>query len=768
MFNPTGTWNTTTLLLSDDGNKLYVGARDTVLSLDVSQRGVINMRKQLKWKTTDEKAKECSMKGKDKETECMNFVRVLQFLISTHLYACGTYAFNPLCTYIEAQTFSFVNASNGEQITEDGKGRCPYDPYQKLTAITVGGELYTGTVSDFQGNKPVISRYLGEEGRVDMKVDDSLGWLQEPMFVSSSFIPGDRGNDKVYFFFSELDKEYDFIKKFTVSRVAQVCTNDIGGVRILQKRWTTLVKAQILCLAQNELPYNVLQDIFTLLPPEGASRDDTVFYGVFSSQWSGNSASSAVCAFQLRDIKKVFDGEYKQLNRDTQRWRARDGVLLARPGQCGLHNDTDQALTFVKENFLADTNVHPMGGLPSLISSDQRYRKIAVQRKMAADGKQYTILFLLTETGFLHKAVLLSGGPHIIEEIQLFKEPQAVENIVLSVKKGVVFVGSSEGVFQVPVSNCSFYWSCADCILARDPFCGWDPVKKVCADVSLTESKLAQDVEKGNVEVMCSSSIGPRARFPSQQQLLLDKQMTVSLNSVLKLSCPSISHLATLQWERDGKPVSSEDCVQLQDGKLHFLATNQSQGEYVCLAIENGFRQPLARYVLSAIEGPVPDPSTEDKEEGQRVGEDKEEGQREEKPIIKQTSSPSFKERSFPSVNKTPNPPGTEVPEKSSTNGPSYYKELVAVSIFLALALTLLLVGTLYGWRQRNRGKARVQGCQKSPKKNPEAGSTPEHVPLTQDHGPVSVVVQNSQGTGGKEHENNAQHASNGHLPSAT
>ena len=36
--------NTTLLLLSEDGDTLFVGARDTVLSLDVSQEGVMGIR----------------------------------------------------------------------------------------------------------------------------------------------------------------------------------------------------------------------------------------------------------------------------------------------------------------------------------------------------------------------------------------------------------------------------------------------------------------------------------------------------------------------------------------------------------------------------------------------------------------------------------------------------------------------------------------------------------------------------------------------------
>lgn len=35
------------------------------------------------------------------QKECSNFVKVLQFFNQTHLYACGTGAFHPVCTYLE-------------------------------------------------------------------------------------------------------------------------------------------------------------------------------------------------------------------------------------------------------------------------------------------------------------------------------------------------------------------------------------------------------------------------------------------------------------------------------------------------------------------------------------------------------------------------------------------------------------------------------------------------------------------------------------------
>ena len=60
---------------------------------------------------------------------------------------------------------------------------------------------------------------------------------------------------------------------------------DEGGGRVLQQRWTSFLKAQLLCLRPDDgFPFNMLQDMFTLTPrPEDWL--DTLFYGVFTSQW---------------------------------------------------------------------------------------------------------------------------------------------------------------------------------------------------------------------------------------------------------------------------------------------------------------------------------------------------------------------------------------------------------------------------------------------------------------------------------------------------
>ncbi|XP_061673286.1 semaphorin-4A isoform X2 [Syngnathoides biaculeatus] len=671
--------NATTLLLGDGGDTLYVGARDAVLALDVGHQDAMVLRNKLDWRPSEKDLEQCSMKGK-KMTDCPNFIRVLLFLNATHIYACGTFAFSPRCIYINSETLTVSLKP------DEGRGRCPYDPYQRNTAIVVDGELYTGTVADYRGNWPLISRHLSEGSRVDLKLDDTLGWLEDPTFISSSFIP-DEG--KIYFFFSEVGREYDFIDKFIVSRVSQVCTSDVGGQRTLQRRWTTFAKAQLLCQAPGELPYNVVQDIDSLPPAEGAPADDTLFYGIFTSQWSVNSGLSAVCAFSLSAIKSAFSGGYKVLNRDTLQWSTRVQERVANPGECGLHNASDNALRYVKENFLADDSVRPAGGGLTLVSAEHRYTHLAVQRVRAADGAEYAVLFLLTESGYLHKAVLLQSGAHVVEEVQVFRQPQRVKSLKLSAAKGLIYVGTSEGVVRVPVANCSFYWTCAHCVLARDPFCGWDAARRACVGVSA--APLGQDVAGGNVEKACQNvALMHTARFGTNN-LPAGEPVPVSLHEVVRLPCPAASRLSRQSWERPNSRLSPELYLHLDDGSLSFVATPATLGHYLCLSAENGFRQAVAVYHVKQKSGPPParpdGPESASAAAGQ-PGPDL--------TLWMVKAAPG--EAAF-----------RDGDPQTSARTPSYLKELVTVSVLLALCLGALTLLLLYVLKQRWRSRTAPQ-----------------------------------------------------------
>ncbi|XP_062946374.1 semaphorin-4B isoform X1 [Cynocephalus volans] len=603
--------NYTALLLSSDGKTLYVGAREALFALNTNLSFLPGGEYQeLLWSADAERKQQCSFKGKDPQRDCQNYIKILLPLNSSHLYTCGTAAFSPMCTYINVENFTLAQDKVGNVLLEDGKGRCPFDPNFKSTALVVDGELYTGTVSSFQGNDPAISR---SQSLRPTKTESSLNWLQDPAFVASAYVPESLGSlqgddDKIYFFFSETGQEFEFFENTIVSRIARICKGDEGGERVLQQRWTSFLKAQLLCSRPDDgFPFNVLQDVFTLSPSPQDWRN-TLFYGVFTSQWHrGTTEGSAVCVFTMKDVQKVFDGLYKEVNRETQQWyTVTQLVPTPRPGACITNSARerkinsslqlpDRVLNFLKDHFLMDGQVrsHLL-----LLQPQARYQRVAVHH-VPGLHHTYDVLFLGTGDGRLHKAVDVGSRVHIIEELQIFSPEQPVQNLLLDTHRGLLYAASYSGVVQVPVANCSLYHSCGDCLLARDPYCAWSGSS--CQHISLYQPELAsrpwiQDIEGANTKDLCNTSWDrPQSIVPTGEKPC--EQVQFQPNTVNTLACPLLSNLATRLWLHNGSPVNaSASCRVLPTGDLLLVGSQQGLGVFQCWSLEEGFQQLVASY----------------------------------------------------------------------------------------------------------------------------------------------------------------------------
>ncbi|XP_059836231.1 semaphorin-4A-like isoform X1 [Hypanus sabinus] len=598
-FSKADCYNYSSLLLSQDEEELYVGARDNLFSIDTETFGSMETVKELNWTATEKKMQECSFKGKSKESDCFNFILVVLPVNESCLYICGTYAFSPTCTYVDIQTFSLLTDATGSPLTEDGKGRIPFNPSLRYTVSMVDGELYSGTTNNFQGTQHHISRSLGHQ--VPLKTEPSCNWLQEPSFVGSTFIPEAEG-DKIYFFFTESRTCSDLLQRMNVTMVARVCKSDVGGERVLQKRWTTFLKAQLLCyLPEDQFPLNILQDVFV-----SKSKEGTVIYGVFSSQWFyGGSKSSAICAFDLADIQAVFNGKYKILNREQQIWSTYRGeVLEPRPGACNTASSSDSTLNLLKDVFLMDGVVHPLGRQPQLTRVQEQYVKITVDSVRSIRAVMHRVMFLVTDHGFLHKAVIVNNVSYIIEEIQLSPAPGVVRSLVLSPAKGVLYIGSSTGVLRVAVSNCSAYPSCGECVLSRDPYCAWDNSSLVCRETrnKTHRQDWLQDIENADAATLCSSQpvkADSRTQIPIGLATGADSMVekVVCADSWVHLPCKVGSRLAQLNWTQNGRDVLISG-LKPQPSGISFAASSNHQGLWECWAMENGFRTLVASYLL--------------------------------------------------------------------------------------------------------------------------------------------------------------------------
>ncbi|KAK5870015.1 hypothetical protein PBY51_024681 [Eleginops maclovinus] len=598
LFREEGIFNYTTMLMRDDLGVLLLGAREAVYALDINN---ISVRKAVVyWRVTEEKQRECTYKGKHAEVECRNYIRTLHRVNDTTMYVCGTNAFSPTCDYM-----TFVKGQlklEGKQ--EEGKGKCPFDPFQRYSSLMVGNDLYSATSINFLGSEPVVLRSSDLALRTEFK----SSWLSEPNFVymdfvGESFNSPDGDDDKVYMFFSENAMEYDFYSKVTVSRVARVCKGDMGGQRTLQRKWTSFLKARLDCsLPEPSLP-PIVQDVFLL---KDDNWEKSVFYAVFTPQ-SGLSQVSAVCAYSVSAIRDIFnEGKFKTpvaVETSHVKWVMYTGeVPVPRPGACinsvarkmEMNRSLDlpdKTLQFIRDRPLMDEAVHPMTGGALLVKRGALLTRIVVDNVLALDEQRYAVMFIGTENGYIQKAVNYEGEMFIIEEIQLYESSVPINILRLSSSKGQLYAGSEFGAIQMPVSNCSRYETCADCILARDPYCAWDLLDEYCSSVYSVSFSAIQSLKEGDLS-QCP---------PSDPVAAVDFTLVPGNN--IQLPCQLHSNLAQVVWRFAHQTLHSDKKYYIYSGGLLILqASELDAGLYTCDSVEliNGrpYNRTVAVYQL--------------------------------------------------------------------------------------------------------------------------------------------------------------------------
>ncbi|XP_062842244.1 semaphorin-3D [Trichomycterus rosablanca] len=610
-----------TLLLDEDRGWLLVGGRDYVYMLH--SENLSQTIHKIHWPAGREHIERCKHAGKNLSTDCANFVRLLQPVNKTHVYACGTGAYHPQCTFIDlshnAEEPAFRLPSNA---VESGRGKCPFSPHEPFTARLSDGDLYAGTSVDFMGNNAAIFRtsvhtssqhYIRTEAYHDH-------WLNEPEFVGSFSIPDTHSvdDDKIYFFFKETAVESNQLDKRIYSRVARVCKNDIGGKRSLINRWSTFLKARLICSVPGpggmDTHFDELEDVFLL---ETKDPQNPVIYGVFSTS-SSVFRGSAVCIYSMASIRAAFNGPFAHKEGPDYRWVEYKGrIPYPRPGTCpsetydALHKSTrdfpDDLVSFMRGHQLMWEPVVPIHRRPLFMQINVSYRlkKVVVDRVEAEDG-QYNVLHLGTDDGKILKVVSIpkenwETEEIILEELSVFQSP--ILSMELSTKRQALFVSSADAVARLPLQRCELYGkACADCCLARDPYCAWDGA--TCSSYFSTNKRRSrrQDVRYGDPWSQCQDL----ADGPDDTEL---KVVYGVENNSTFLECAPRSPLAAVKWSVQPSHSQStrelhhgEDDISItQRGLLLQRITSSDAGLYLCTSHEHSFSRTLARYELQVI-----------------------------------------------------------------------------------------------------------------------------------------------------------------------
>nr|XP_045011725.1 semaphorin-6D isoform X7 [Jaculus jaculus] len=467
---------------------LYIAGRDQVYTVNLNEipKAEVTPSKKLTWRSKQQDRENCAMKGKHKD-ECHNFIKVFVPRNDEMVFVCGTNAFNPMCRYYKLNTLEY----DGEEIS--GLARCPFDAKQTNVALFADGKLYSATVADFLASDAVIYRSMGDGSALRTIKYDSK-WIKEPHFLHAI----EYGN-YVYFFFREIAVEHNNLGKAVYSRVARICKNDMGGSqRVLEKHWTSFLKARLNCSVPGDsfFYFDVLQSITDIIQINGIP----MVIGVFTTQLN-SIPGSAVCAFSMDDIEKVFKGRFKEQKTPDSVWTAvpEDKVPRPRPGCCAKHglaeayktsiDFPDETLSFIKSHPLMDAAVPPIADEPWFTKTRVRYRLTAIAVDHSAGPYQnYTVIFVGSEAGVVLKVLAKTSpfslnGSVLLEEIEAYNQAKCnaeneddkrVLSLQLDKEHHALYVAFSSCVIRVPLSRCERHGSCKkSCIASRDPYCGW-------------------------------------------------------------------------------------------------------------------------------------------------------------------------------------------------------------------------------------------------------------------------------------------------------
>uniref|UniRef100_A0A6Q2YW66 Sema domain, immunoglobulin domain (Ig), short basic domain, secreted, (semaphorin) 3Ga n=1 Tax=Esox lucius TaxID=8010 RepID=A0A6Q2YW66_ESOLU len=617
------------LLMDQDQGRLYLGSREYLVALDMH-----NVNKEpliIHWPASDKRKGECRMTGKGGQGECANFVRMIEPWNRTHLYTCGTGAYQPICTFINRGwkaevrylgSFSLYNLSTMltwlvPGFMESGKGKCSYDPSQENIAALINGNLYAGVHVDFMGTDAALFRTMGGRTPVRTEQYDSR-WLNEPVFIQIQQIPdsAERNDDKLYFFFRE--KSLDAgggASPSVLARVGRVCLNDEGGQKSLVNRWTTFLKARLVCSVIGEdgveTLFDELRDVF--IQPKQDERDPVV-YALFTTAGSVFKGS-AVCVYYMADIRNVFNGPFSHKHGHNYQWTAYTGKIpYPRPGTCpggtftpGIRTSkdfSDEAVNFMRAHPLMYHSVYPVHRRPLVVRTgvDYRFTALVVDQVDAVDAR-YEVLFLGTDRGTVQKVIVLPKDKDTmeeltLEEVEVFRTRAAVKTMKISSKRQQLYVSSEAGLTQVSLHRCGVYGrACSDCCLARDPYCAWDGENCSAFTPATKRRSRRQDVKHGDPLRQCR---GFNKRLRETVQFGVEGSSTF-------LECQPRSPQATVKWlyQREGRrKVLNRDREYLKTphGILLKSLAQSDGGLYHCLATENNFKHTVARVALRILD----------------------------------------------------------------------------------------------------------------------------------------------------------------------
>ncbi|TSK34797.1 Toll-like receptor 2 type-1 [Bagarius yarrelli] len=569
--------NYMTVYHQQGSNVLYVGGQAIIYMINFTQKGV--EEKQITV-ATDETARQSCLTRSVSKIECDNFITVIEKVNDTFV-VCGTNAGTPKCWLLVNNSALIDMPVNGQRISASDIS--PTIPSQRSVSLSADGSLYSALSAMGKQLGSIRRTYSSKKL---LKTENK--WLLNPQFAGAAVIPATQEhNAEIYVFFSEINKTADLDEEPYRARIGRICMNDEGGTKtVLPDSWTTFLKARVMCgTGSTPQQYNSIKRAFVLT----SSHRTGVIYGLFSNAWG----TTVVCAYSVEVIDQVFaKSKIKGYNSPP---------TANRHGMCGPKNHTSaqnpKMLEVIRDHPEIENEILPVGEAPLDLPTEDHFTHIVADTVLAVNEEHYSVIYLGTEQGKILKVLHTIEEAFIICQYSLFHNEGPIINMAIDSQKGHLYIGTAMEIQRLPLADCSRYGdSCRECILSRDPYCGWDQVRKRClaipANYSAATGGFIQSLDHSNASV-CGDAAALKIRNT------IPKEVQMHKDGPVLLPCPVHSYHATYSWEKDNCikrypcTISGSSCVLGLNPDLPL-----KEGVFRCMATESGLKQEVVSYRL--------------------------------------------------------------------------------------------------------------------------------------------------------------------------
>ncbi|PWA23876.1 hypothetical protein CCH79_00010787 [Gambusia affinis] len=559
----------------EGSDTLYVGGQAAIYVLTFSDKRVVDM--QIPAASDQTAIDTCKAKASPDEMECDNFITVLQKVNDTFI-VCGTNAGSPRCWMLVNDTV-LTDVQGGGTIAPASHISPPF-PSQKSINLPADGSLYSA-MSSVGGHTGSIRRTFGPQKL--LKTENV--WLLSPQFAGASIIPASEKNkEEIYFFFTEFNKTARVDEEPYRARIGRICTVDEGGIKaILPESWTTFMKTRVMCGAGNtQQQYNNMKQAVVLTAQD---------------KRAGVMGRTVVCAYSIEDIDRAFSNS-KLKGYSTAFGVHRPGMCLRKSPSTAESQNNVKNLGVIRYHPEIEDVIRPVGVNPLDLPTDDQITHAVADIVLAVNDEHYTVLYLGTDQGKVLKVLHTIQDVFIISQYSLFHNEGPVLNMAIDSQKGHLYVGTAMEVQRLPLADCRRYGhTCRECILSRDPYCGWDKARRKCIAIppgyNVTTGTLIQNLDSSN------SSICEEAAALKLRQTLPREIVVKGRNTTVFLPCPVHSFHATYRWEKDN---CKRNYPCLFSGDFCVLGpvvnTPLKEGVFRCMATEDGFKVEVVSFRL--------------------------------------------------------------------------------------------------------------------------------------------------------------------------